>query len=226
LKVPVWNSLIVRNIYVVTHPQATHHVEGIVGGWHDSALTDLGERQAESIAEELAKRLDGSGDVETVASDLQRAHRTAEIVQGRVGGKLRIDPDLREKSYGEAEGRPTAWLKERQIPLPDRGERLRHDEGIAGAETRMDLARRAYAATQRLLASRVDNQVVVTHGGTATLLLAAWIDMPIGSAGRVQFALSSGGITQLSKNPRNHSHMIVRLNDVDHLASVRSDASR
>jgi len=211
----------VRNIFVVTHPQATHHVEKIVGGWHDSDLTDLGQRQAAAIAEELARRLDGAP-VGIVTSDLRRARRTAETISARIGGELRIDPDLREKSYGDAEGRPETWLQERQIPLPDHGERLRHDEGIAGAETRMQLARRAYAAMHRLRASLFETQVVVTHGGTATLLIAAWIEMPIESAGRVQFRLSSGGITELSKNVRNHSHMIVQLNDADHLKLIRS----
>jgi probable phosphoglycerate mutase len=216
----------VRNIYVVTHPQASHHVEGIVGGWHDSTLTDLGERQAQAIADELARRLDGAGDVEIVTSDLQRARRTAEVVQARTRGRLRRDPDLREKSSGTAEGLPTAWLKERQTPLPDQGERLRQNEGIAGAETRWDVAQRAYAATTRLLTSEADNQIVVTHGGTATLLLAAWIEMPIDATGRVQFGVSPGGIKLLTKNPRNHSHTIARLNDVDHLALADSTTPR
>lgn len=81
----------------------------------------------------------------------------------------------------------------------------------------MDLARRAYAAMERLVTSVAENQVVVTHGGTANLLIATWIEMPIESAGRVQFALTSGGISVLSKNARNYSHMIVRLNDDAHL---------
>lgn len=134
-----------RNIYVVTHPQAGHHVDGLVGGWYDSDLTELGQRQADAVAAELGRRLH-LGAVRIVASDLLRARHTAEIINTRIGGELRIDPDLREKSYGDAEGRPKAWLQERQLPLPDQGERLRHDDGIAGAETRMDLAQRAYAA--------------------------------------------------------------------------------
>lgn len=203
-------------MYVVIHTQAGHHVDGLVGGWYDSDLTGLGQRQADAVAAELERRLDG-GAVGIIASDLLRARHTAEFISTRIGGDVRLDPDLREKSYGDAEGRPKAWLQERQIPLPEQGERLRHDEGIAGAETRMDLAQRAYAAMQRLMLSELDNQVVVTHGGTATLLLAAWIEMPIESVGRVQFGLSSGGITELSKNARNHSHMIARLNDVGHL---------
>lgn len=209
-------------IHVVTHPQAQHHVDGLVGGWYDSGLTTLGRTQAAAIAEELARRTDPRArrGVEVISSDLARAHQAATIIAERLGSELRLDADLREKSYGEAEGRPKAWLQERQIPLPDRGERLDHDEGIPGAETRLQLATRAYAAMERLLASPADTHVVVTHGGTATLLLAAWIEMPLAAAGRVQFGLSSGGITTLRKNPRNHSHMIEQLNDTTHLEGV------
>ncbi|MFI9771920.1 histidine phosphatase family protein [Streptomyces sp. NPDC052415] len=42
-----------RTLYVVTHPEATHHVEGVVGGWHDSQLTPVGVRAAVSIAQAL-----------------------------------------------------------------------------------------------------------------------------------------------------------------------------
>ncbi|MEQ7125885.1 histidine phosphatase family protein [Actinopolymorpha sp. B11F2] len=205
-----------KNIYVVTHPEATHHVDGLVGGWFDSNLTERGMRQAESIAEALSERL-GDADVETITSDLRRAQRTAEVIVKRIGGALKLDPDLREKSYGEAGGRPKAWLEERRIPIPEFGERLRHDEGVDGAETRMDLAVRAYAAMGRIQQSTMENQVVVTHGGTATLLLAAWIGMPLEASGRVQFRVSSGGITHLRKDDRSYSHQIAQLNETSHL---------
>ena len=83
--------------------------------------------------------------VELFSSDLLRARRTAEVVGKHLGTGVVIDADLREKSYGEAGGRPQAWLDERFVPPPATGERMRHDEGIAGAETKWQLAVRAYA---------------------------------------------------------------------------------
>ena len=53
-----------RNVYVVTHPEATHHVEGVVGGWHDSQLTAGGVHAAASIAEELRARIPNDATVE------------------------------------------------------------------------------------------------------------------------------------------------------------------
>ncbi len=40
-----------RNLYVVTHPEATHHVDGLVGGQFDSELTTRGLRQAAAPVE-------------------------------------------------------------------------------------------------------------------------------------------------------------------------------
>jgi probable phosphoglycerate mutase len=206
-----------RNIFIVTHPEASHHTNGLVGGWYDSDLTDRGAQQADSIAKALSARLDGKR-AEIFSSDLLRARHTAEIIAKSFNNRVTTDPDLREKSFGEAEGKPQAWQRERVIPLPDQGDRLRHNEGIFGAETRMDLAERSYRAMARILESPETNQIVVTHGGPATLLIAAWIEMPLEAAGRVQFRVSPGGITVLRKDPRNFSHELVELNDVSHLA--------
>jgi 2,3-bisphosphoglycerate-dependent phosphoglycerate mutase len=205
-----------KNVYVVTHPEATHHVDGLVGGWFDSDLTARGAAHAEAIADNLAERV-GTVNVEVYSSDLIRARRTADVIAQRLGANLTIEPGLREKSYGAAEGRPQEWLDERFLPPPEVGERMRHDEGVKGAETRMDLATRAYAAMERIQDVAVENQVVVTHGGTATYLLAAWIGMPIDAADRVHFRFTSGGISLLRKEDVYHSHQIIQLNETGHL---------
>lgn len=144
-----------KNIYIVTHPEATHHIAGVVGGWFDSDLTERGVGQAQAIAESLASRLHGVN-VDVYSSDLLRARRTADIIASKFDTEPILDHDLREKSYGEAEGKPQSWLNERRVPIPEFGERLRHDEGIDGAETRMDLAQRAYNVMGRIRESHGD----------------------------------------------------------------------
>ena len=207
-----------RELYVVTHPEATHHVDGLVGGWFDSDLTARGLVHAGQIAQALADRLSPAAAVEVFSSDLLRARRTAEVLGKRLGVDVVLNADLREKSYGEAGGRPQAWLDERFIPPPATGERMRHDEGIPDAETKWELAVRAYTALDRILRSKVEHQVVVTHGGTATFLLAAWIGMPIDAAGLVGIRFSPGGITHLREDDHFHNRWIVQLDDTRHLA--------
>ena len=206
-----------RTVYVVTHPEATHHVDGLVGGWFDSDLTDKGMAHAARIAESLAGKLPANAAVEVRSSDLLRTRRTAETVAKRFDTDVVLDADLREKSYGDAGGRPQEWLDERFIPPPVVGERMRHDEGVSGAETKWQQAVRAYAAMERTLQSECENQIVITHGGTATFLVAAWIGMPVDAAGFVSFRFSSGGITSLREDDFFHNRGVVRLNETDHL---------
>ncbi|MCY1142939.1 histidine phosphatase family protein [Actinoplanes sp. Pm04-4] len=200
-----------KTLYVVTHPEATHHVDGLVGGWFDSDLTPRGLDQAAKIAEQLAAR---APNAEVYSSDLLRTRRAAEIIAARLGTSAVLDSDLREKSFGEAGGRPQSWLDERFIPPPRFGERMRHDEGLPGAETKWDLAVRVYAAVERILKSDAPHQVIVTHGMAATFVLAAWIEMPLESAGRVAFRFSPGGITTLREDDYFHNRTVVQLNDV------------
>lgn len=207
-----------RTLHVVTHPEATHHVDGLVGGWFDSDLTERGRTHAQNIADALAARLPTA---EVYSSDLLRTRRTAEIIATRLATSPVLDSDLREKSYGTAGGRPKSWLDAHFVPPPATGDRMHHNESIPGAETKWDLAVRAYAALTRILQSDAPHQVIVTHGMAATFLLAAWIEIPIDAAGRVAFRFSPGGITTLHEDDFFHNHAIVTLNDTSHLSCTR-----
>lgn len=206
-----------RTLHVVTHPEATHHVDRLVGGQFDSDLTERGENHARRIAAALADRIPDGARSEIIASDLLRTRRTAEVVADRLDAGLTLDPRLREKSYGVAEGRPQAWLEERFIPPPAVGERMRHDEGVPGAETKWDLAVRVYAAMEGILRSPTQHQIVVTHGMAATFVLAAWIAMPLEAAGRIAFHFTSGGISTLLEDDFFHNRTIAELNYIAHL---------
>ncbi len=121
-----------RRIYVVTHPEATHHVDGLVGGQFDSDLTERGRRDAGRVAEALRSRIATRAHVAVVASDLRRTQQTAAVVADALGVVPRLDPRLREKSYGVAGGRAQSWLDARFVPPPAAGDRLGHHEGVEG----------------------------------------------------------------------------------------------
>jgi probable phosphoglycerate mutase len=57
---------------------------------------------------------------------------------------------------------------------------------------------------------------VVTHGGTATYLIAAWIGLPIEDAGYVKFKVAPGSITLLRED-FFHDRQVVALNLTSHL---------
>lgn len=206
-----------KSLYVVAHPQATHHVDRLVGGWHDSALTDLGKRQAERIGLRLREIIPEDSPIELYSSDLQRARQTAEAIASALRMPIQPTPDLREISYGAAEGQPQSWLDACFVHPPLTGNRLDHDVGIPGAETRRQVATRISRAMDPILASPCPNQVIVTHGFALTFVVAAWIGMPLEAAGRIVVTSTSGGITHLHEDDRFHNRAIVRLNDTSHL---------
>jgi len=211
-----------RTLYVVTHPEATHHVEGVVGGWHDSHLTPAGVRAAASIAQALRARIPDTAEVELYSSDLHRTLRTAEEVAEVFGVKPVLDRRLREKSYGEAGGRPQEWLDRRFVPPPAVGERLDHDEGVEGAETKSELVKRIYAAMDEILQSPCAHQIIVTHGGSLTFVVTSWIKMPIEAVGYAGFRAPSGSITTLREDDFFHNRQVVSLGDTLHLGPART----
>lgn len=170
-----------------------------------------------SIARRLREDIPAEVLIELYASDLRRTTQTAEIIGQLFDVPVRTTADLREKSYGAAEGRPQAWLEERFVYPPRLGNRLDHDEGLAGAESRRDLATRIYRAMDRILASPCTHQVIVTHGFALTFVVAAWIAMPLDATGYIAVKATSGGITHLGEDDVFANRGILSLNDTSHL---------
>jgi len=70
---------------------------------------------------------------------------------------------------------------------------------------------------EAITARECEHQVVVTHGGALTFVVAAWIRMPLASVGYAAFRATGGGITHLREDDFFHNRQVVSLNDTDHL---------
>ncbi|MGW0903104.1 histidine phosphatase family protein [Streptomyces sp. NPDC002853] len=208
-----------RTLYVVTHPEATHHLWGVLGGWQDSHLTPSGVRAAASIAQALRVQVPDGTEIELFFSDLQRTRQTAESVGALLDAKPVLDRRSREKSFGEAGGRPREWLARRFIPPPFVGELMDHDEGVEGAETKAQWVHRIYAAMDEILQRPCEHEIIVTPGGSLTFVLASWIKMPIESADCVSFRAPSGSTTTLREDDFFHNRRVVSLGDTRHLSA-------
>lgn len=206
-----------RTVFVVTHPETTHHVEERVGGWFDSQLTRRGLQAAGAVAATLRSAIPPDSSVQVYSSDLQRTAQTAALIGESLNVSPVLDSRFREKSYGRAEGKPQRWLNERFIPPPASGDRLNHDEGIEGAETMRCLASRVYEAVDTVLHQDYEYQVIVTHGGVLTFVLAAWGCIPIEALDYLRVRADPGSITELHEDDYFHNRQIVRLADTQHI---------
>lgn len=214
-----------HELYVVTHPHAEHSARDLVGGWFDSRLTASGRRDARSVAEALARRrCEATRPVRVTTSDLARCAETARMIAARLNAAVALDPRLREISFGEAEGRPNAWLAERQVPAPD-DDRLDHRGPIAGAETRREVATRVGACVRELIADRDHDHVVVTHGYAQTFVITTWLQIPVDAAGFAAFETEPGAITHLRHDDYWRNRAVVALADTAHLNAELPDES-
>lgn len=209
-----------KDVYVVAHAQSQHHVDGLVGGWYDSPLTDLGQRQADAVAARIAALVGDQRPIEIHSSDLLRAAQTAEQISARLDTAVTHWSDLRERGYGVAHGKPSSWLEGRVVFVGKDGDRLDHRDGIEGAETKREFLTRIYRAMDRIVESPCATQVIVTHGFAMTFVIAAWIKMPLESAGWVNFRSNAGGITHLREDDDFFNRYVMSLNDRAHLDGI------
>lgn len=138
---------------LVRHGSTDWNYDGRAQGQTDIPLNAEGRRQAESVAERLAtERWDA-----LYSSGLNRALATGEAIGRRTGHTPVVDPRLRERAMGVAEG--TTAL-ERQVRWPGVAW-----ESLPGVESVEAVARRAREVLTDL-ASRHPGQrvIVVSHG--------------------------------------------------------------
>jgi len=97
-------------LILVRHGQSEANAAGLLVGRTDSALTELGRRQAAAIGEVLAAAPERP--LQLLTSPLVRARHTAEIIARRLGSPLtpQVEDRLIELDYGELDGQRPADL--------------------------------------------------------------------------------------------------------------------
>ncbi len=160
-------------VWLLRHGQSVWNEMGLAQGQTEDApgLTERGRRQAAAAAGELQ----GAGISVVLSSDLLRAEETARIVAQRLGVEMRLEPRLRERALGIAEGRPA---RELTGPLGgggvDRGRVVDADARPRGGESIRQLVQRvSWYLDELLWACPPMRPLLVTHGGVVRAALAA-----------------------------------------------------
>jgi len=203
-------------IDLIRHAESEYNRDKKVQGHTDSPLTELGKRQAEMVAEVLLKRK-----IEALyASDLKRAHQTAEII----GKKLNIKPifveDFREIRLGDWEGRSIDEIRKNDAYNLELWYTRPLDAKIPGAEPLEHFRERVLRAFKKILASHDEGKIaIVSHGGVLSVIIAEVLGMSLNYLWH--FRLNNASISRITFGsfPR-----LVLLNDVCHLDAIKSDS--
>lgn len=188
----------------IRHGETEWNRLGKIQGTTDIPLSPEGIRQAERLAERLAREgIAGTGHAwqGIASSDLRRARQTAEILAKRLGVPFRTDPRLRERFFGSAEGttlpeRLARWGEDWRRRVPDQ----EPDEAVTS---------RGLTFVNGLAAEHPGEAwLVVTHGSFLARLLHALCpqleDAPIGNVSLTVLERVDGGWLPLLHNSTTH----------------------
>jgi probable phosphoglycerate mutase len=153
-------------LVLIRHGESEGNREQAFTRTPDVPLTEDGRSQVRAAADAIAALYRPS---RIVSSPFARARETAAILAERLGVPVVVEPDLRERSYGELAGQPYAAAR----TCPD------YDPETywlwcppGGGETLVEVAARAGAVLDRIAAdARGDDVVVVSHGA---VMMALW----------------------------------------------------
>jgi broad specificity phosphatase PhoE len=202
------------NLYCIRHGETEFNAAGRIQGQLDSALSPLGKRQCEAVAEELSKL---TFDL-IYASPLKRALDSAQTIANRLGVDIRCDHRLKEINAGIFQGH--CWKEIEQVH-PEAARLWRSqdpDYRIPGGESRRDVMLRAVAAFAEMRSAGLKQIVVVGHGGSLSAAFKGLLDIP---AQRNPFTLQNGSISRLAWTDRDLK--LLSLNETGHLHGLVRD---
>jgi probable phosphoglycerate mutase len=205
-------------ILAIRHGETAWNVDTRIQGHLNIPLNATGHWQAERLGQALAAE-----NISAIyASDLSRAHETAMYVSRASGIPVVPDLGLRERGFGDFEGRTFAEI---EIALPDQAERWRkRDPAFApsGGESLLQVQERVLSAVNRLAKAHPGELIVmVGHGGVMDVLYRAATRLDLQAART--WLLGNTAVNRLLWTPEGLS--LVGWSDTQHLADAVLDES-
>jgi len=205
-------------ILAIRHGETLWNVDSRIQGHLDIGLNDTGRWQAER----LGMALKDEPIAAIYASDLSRAHDTALAVSRHTGVPVQPEPGLRERSFGEFEGRTFAEI---ETELPEQAKRWRQRDPTftpGGGESLLMLETRILSVIARLAAQHPGEQIALfAHGGVMDILYRAATRLDLQAART--WTLGNTAINRLLWSPEGFS--LVGWADVQHLSDGTLDES-
>ena len=187
----------VTTILLIRHGETAWNAERRLQGHTDIALNDAGLRQAAALAQALSdERIDA-----VIASDLLRAHQTAQAVAGRQGLAVQVDAGLRERCYGGFEGMCYSEIAQR-YPAHYAAWQARDADAVMPpgertAESFRQFYERSVAAVMYWAGQHQGKTIaLVAHGGVLECVRRAASAMPLDTART--FAIHNASINRFT----------------------------
>lgn len=156
-------------IYLIRHGQTEWNVMKKLQGWNNSELTEKGIEDAKNLSERLK---DIDFDI-IYSSPQKRALDTAKIIKANRDMEIITLEELKEIRFGVWQGMTLEKVKEKYPrEYDDYFNRPHLYKPIGDGESLKDIYQRAEKAYKKILNSKAENVLVVSHGVTLKALRA------------------------------------------------------
>jgi broad specificity phosphatase PhoE len=199
-------------IILIRHGETDINARGLTHKTNDVAtLTELGAKQIEATSQKLSN----IGVDRVICSDEDRAIESASMIANTLGIEFSIESHLKERNWGELEGRPWSDIKaildklsldERYVYVPPKGESWKIFE------------ERIFGTIERLVNdSKGKTIVVVTHGGVIRALIPKLLGLPKKES--FKYDPDNASITII--NHKDGKYESNSVNNTEHLSDLR-----
>ena len=208
----------VTRILAIRHGETAWNLETRLQGHLDIPLNDTGLLQADR----LARALTGREVVDAIyASDLSRAHTTAQALANAMGHTVRTHVGLRERHFGVFQGHT---FSEVEAEWPEHAlqwrKRVPDWTPPGGGESLLHLHQRIVDSVNELAAQHTGQQIVlVAHGGVLDILYRAAARLDLQSPRT--WSLTNTAVNRLLWTPEGLS--LVGWGDTSHLDALAKD---
>jgi len=201
----------VKRLILLRHGSTDSNASGVMRGWSEDGLSDLGRRQAEQSAQGLLSM--PAVDV-IYTSSLPRSMQTGAILSRRLGVAVYARDDLRELNLGTLEGRSEheLWQYFVERAGAERGLSGMSDVTFPGGESVSHFLARVLRAFADIGARYDGSVLLVSHGVLTMVALGLWFEPDVSLWHKYRVANCSFSEVVFYPELR-----LVRLNETAHL---------
>lgn len=204
--------MLMTHLILIRHGQTDWNLNSVCQGQQDIPLNEAGLAESRALAAHLAAT---QIDV-MVASDLERARQTAEVVNQHHNLPIQYDARLREMHFGEWEGQPFEALKKAYPHYLSYW--LFDPVDPPGGEHISQFARRVYALYDDIIEQHAGLRIaLIGHGGALKLIICRALGMPV----EARWQLRMGNTAVAEIDIRDEGGILTRYNDMYHLNGLR-----
>ncbi len=212
----------VNNLYAFTflrHGKSIGNVEGRLQGQSEYPLSELGVQQARQLAAFWQNQ--NQTFLQIIASPLERARQTAEILAKALQAPIEIDPIWMERYFGTWEGLTPEEVHQTHSDF-DFSDFSQRPGG--NGESLLELFARASKALQSLLNRPPGEYLIVSHGAILQMTFYTIFGLsPLLNFQHLRFQFENTAFSNLSYDLKRQLWLVTGINQTPHLTANNMD---